>query len=151
MKRAIALGGQTGTTAGRPITRTAMPIRMPTMATTVSMSIATTTTTTSVRASVAATKMATAVTTRTEASPTERSPFWPPWWPESLSTSRFVRVDRGEELIMRMMAIVLLLAGVLGLVYGGFSYTRETHEAKVGPLEVSISEKQRVNVPMWAG
>jgi LPXTG-motif cell wall-anchored protein len=52
---------------------------------------------------------------------------------------------------MRMMAIVLLLAGVLGLVYGGFSYTRETHEAKVGPLEISISEKQRVNVPMWAG
>ena len=52
---------------------------------------------------------------------------------------------------MRMMAIVLLLAGVLGLVYGGFSYTRETHEAKVGPLEISISEKERVNVPMWAG
>lgn len=52
---------------------------------------------------------------------------------------------------MRMIAIVLLLAGVLGLVYGGFSYTRETHEAKVGPLEISISEKQRVNVPMWAG
>ena len=52
---------------------------------------------------------------------------------------------------MRMMACVLLLAGVLGLVYGGFSYTRETHEAKVGPLEISISEKQRVNVPMWAG
>jgi TRAP-type C4-dicarboxylate transport system permease small subunit len=52
---------------------------------------------------------------------------------------------------MRMMAIVLLLTGILGLVYGGFSYTRETHEAKVGPLEISISEKQRVNVPMWAG
>ena len=52
---------------------------------------------------------------------------------------------------MRMMALGLLLAGVLGLVYGGFSYTRETHEAKVGPLEISISEKERVNVPMWAG
>ena len=52
---------------------------------------------------------------------------------------------------MRMMAIVLLLAGVLGLVYGGFSYTRETHGAKLGPLEISISEKERVNVPMWAG
>ena len=52
---------------------------------------------------------------------------------------------------MRMTAIVLLLAGVLGLVYGGFSYTRETHEAKVGPLEISLSETQRVNVPMWAG
>lgn len=52
---------------------------------------------------------------------------------------------------MRMTAIVLLLAGVLALVYGGFSYTRETHEARVGPLEISISEKERVNVPMWAG
>lgn len=52
---------------------------------------------------------------------------------------------------MRMIAIVLLAAGVLALVYGGFSYTKETHEAKLGPLEISVSEKQRVNVPMWAG
>ena len=43
------------------------------------------------------------------------------------------------------------MAGVLGLVYGGFSYTRQTHDAKLGPLEISISEKERVNVPMWAG
>ena len=52
---------------------------------------------------------------------------------------------------MRMIAIVLLVAGVLGLVYGGFSYTKETHDAKLGPLEISLSEKQRVNVPVWAG
>jgi hypothetical protein len=52
---------------------------------------------------------------------------------------------------MRMIAIGLFVAGVLALVYGGFSYTKETHDAKVGPLEISISEKQRVNVPMWAG
>ena len=52
---------------------------------------------------------------------------------------------------MRMIAIALLAAGVLALVYGGFSYTRQTHDAKVGPLEISISEKQRVNVPVWAG
>jgi LPXTG-motif cell wall-anchored protein len=52
---------------------------------------------------------------------------------------------------MRMIAIVLLVAGVLGLVYGGFSYTRETHDAKLGPLEISINETQRVNVPVWAG
>jgi TRAP-type C4-dicarboxylate transport system permease small subunit len=52
---------------------------------------------------------------------------------------------------MRMTAIVLLAAGVLALVYGGFSYTKETHEAKLGPLEISVSEKQRVNVPVWAG
>jgi LPXTG-motif cell wall-anchored protein len=36
-------------------------------------------------------------------------------------------------------------------VYGGFSYTSETHEAKLGPLEIAISEKERVNVPVWAG
>ena len=52
---------------------------------------------------------------------------------------------------MRMIAIVLLAAGVLALVYGGFSYTRQTHDAKLGPLEISFSEKQRVNVPVWAG
>ena len=52
---------------------------------------------------------------------------------------------------MRMIAIVLLAAGVLALVYGGFSYTRQTHDAKVGPLEISVSESQRVNVPVWAG
>lgn len=52
---------------------------------------------------------------------------------------------------MRMIAIVLLAAGVLALAYGGFSYTRQTHDAKVGHLEISVSEKQRVNVPVWAG
>jgi hypothetical protein len=37
------------------------------------------------------------------------------------------------------------------LVYGSFSYTRETHEAKLGPIEVSVTDKQTVNVPVWAG
>jgi LPXTG-motif cell wall-anchored protein len=52
---------------------------------------------------------------------------------------------------MPMIAIVLLAIGTLALVYGGFSYTRQTHDAKLGPLEISVSEKQRVNVPVWAG
>lgn len=52
---------------------------------------------------------------------------------------------------MRLIAIVLLAAGVLALVYGGFSYTKQTHDAKLGPVEISVSEKQRVNVPVWAG
>ncbi|MGE5814905.1 MAG: hypothetical protein ACM36C_10495 [Acidobacteriota bacterium] len=52
---------------------------------------------------------------------------------------------------MRILAIVLLAVGVLALVYGGFSFTRETHDAKLGPLEISVSEKKRVNVPVWAG
>jgi LPXTG-motif cell wall-anchored protein len=52
---------------------------------------------------------------------------------------------------MRLLAVVLLAAGVLALAYGGFSYTRETHDAKIGPLAISVTEKQRVNVPVWAG
>jgi len=52
---------------------------------------------------------------------------------------------------MRLIAIVLLAAGVLALVYGGFSYTKQTHDAKLGPLEFSVSENRRVNVPIWAG
>lgn len=52
---------------------------------------------------------------------------------------------------VRIAAIVLIVAGVLGLAYGGFSYTKETHEAKVGSIELSVKEKETVNVPVWAG
>ena len=52
---------------------------------------------------------------------------------------------------IRILAIVLIVAGVLGLVYGCFSYTKQTHEAKLGPLEFSLKEKETVNVPQWAG
>ena len=52
---------------------------------------------------------------------------------------------------IKIAAIVLIVAGLLGVVYGKFSYTKETHEAKVGPLELSVKEKQTVNVPVWAG
>ena len=51
----------------------------------------------------------------------------------------------------RILAIALIVGGVLGLVYGGFSYTKETHQAKLGSLELSIKDKERVNVPVWAG
>jgi hypothetical protein len=51
----------------------------------------------------------------------------------------------------KMFGIVLLAAGILALVYGGFNYTRQTHEAKVGPLEINITEDKHVNVPVWAG
>ena len=51
----------------------------------------------------------------------------------------------------KIIAIVLIIAGVLGLAYGKFSYTKETHEAKVGPIEMSVKDKETVNVPVWAG
>jgi hypothetical protein len=52
---------------------------------------------------------------------------------------------------LRIVAIVLVVAGALALAYGGFSYTKETHQAKIGPIELSVKEKQDVNVPQWAG
>ena len=52
---------------------------------------------------------------------------------------------------LKMVAIVLIAAGVLALVYGGFTYTRETHDAKLGPLELSVKDKETVNIPVWAG
>ena len=50
-----------------------------------------------------------------------------------------------------IVAIVLIVAGILGLVYGQFSYTKESQGAKLGPIELTIKEKQTVNVPVWAG
>jgi len=52
---------------------------------------------------------------------------------------------------VKIAALVLMIAGVLGLVYGSFSYTKETHETKIGPIELSVKDKQTVNVPVWAG
>jgi len=52
---------------------------------------------------------------------------------------------------IRILAIVLLVAGTLSLVYGGFSYTKDTTAVKLGPLEISVKEQQRVNIPLWAG
>jgi hypothetical protein len=50
----------------------------------------------------------------------------------------------------QIIAILLIVAGVLGLVYQQFSFTKETHQAKIGPLELSVKEKETVNVPLWA-
>ena len=52
---------------------------------------------------------------------------------------------------VKSAAIVLLVAGVLALVYGGFSYTKDTTAVKLGPIEMTVKEKKTVNVPMWAG
>lgn len=53
--------------------------------------------------------------------------------------------------IKQIVAIGLILVGVLALVYGSFSYTKEKHEAKIGPLQFSITEKETINIPVWAG
>lgn len=52
---------------------------------------------------------------------------------------------------VKMAAIALIVAGSLALVYGGFSYTKETHDLKLGPIELTVKDKQTVNVPIWVG
>lgn len=52
---------------------------------------------------------------------------------------------------LKIVAILLIAAGIAGLVYGNFSYTKATHEVNVGPLDFSVKEKRTVNVPLWAG
>ena len=52
---------------------------------------------------------------------------------------------------IRIAAIALIVAGALALVYGGFSYTKNTTAVKLGPIELSVKEKETFNVPVWAG
>ena len=52
---------------------------------------------------------------------------------------------------VKVFGIVLILAGVLGLAYGSFSYTKDTQEAKLGPIQLSVKNKETVNIPIWAG
>ena len=50
---------------------------------------------------------------------------------------------------IKVLAIVLIVAGILGLVYDRFTYTKESHDLKIGSLEVSVKDKETINVPMW--
>lgn len=52
---------------------------------------------------------------------------------------------------LKIVAILLIVGGIIGLVYGGFTYTKTTHDAKIGPLEFSVKDKEHVNIPVWAG
>ncbi len=52
---------------------------------------------------------------------------------------------------IKLTAIVLIAGGVFGLLYGSFSYTKDTHDLKIGPIELSVEEKKTVNIPIWLG
>jgi uncharacterized membrane protein len=53
--------------------------------------------------------------------------------------------------MVKIIGIALIVLGALGLAYGSFSYTKETHDVKVGPIELSVKDKETVNVPVWVG
>lgn len=52
---------------------------------------------------------------------------------------------------LKLFAVLLIVAGGLGAAYGGFSYTKETHALDLGPLHLQVQERERVNIPLWAG
>lgn len=52
---------------------------------------------------------------------------------------------------IKIVAIALIVAGGLGLIYGGFTYTKESDQVKLGPIELSVKSKETVNIPVWAG
>jgi len=52
---------------------------------------------------------------------------------------------------IKLLAFALIAAGLAGLLYGGFTYTKESHDLKLGSLEVSIKDRKTVNIPVWAG
>lgn len=53
--------------------------------------------------------------------------------------------------IAKVVGIVLIVAGAIGLVMGSFSYTKDTEAVKLGPVELSVKQKETINVPVWAG
>lgn len=52
---------------------------------------------------------------------------------------------------LKIVALLLIAAGIIGLAYGGITYTRKTHDAKLGPFEVSVKDKETLDIPVWAG
>lgn len=52
---------------------------------------------------------------------------------------------------VKTLAIVLIVAGALGLAYGSFTFTKESHDAKLGPIELSVKDKETINIPRWLG
>ena len=51
--------------------------------------------------------------------------------------------------LVKIMGVLLIVAGLLGIVFSSFSYTKETHEIKLGPIELAVKEKESVNIPLW--
>ena len=51
----------------------------------------------------------------------------------------------------KLVGAVLLALGILALAYGGFTYTKDTDEVNVGPVHFTVKDKERVNIPLWAG
>jgi hypothetical protein len=52
--------------------------------------------------------------------------------------------------ITKLIGVLLIVGGLLGVAFGGFSYTKDTQKAQIGPIALSVAEKESVNIPLWA-
>ncbi len=80
-------------------------------------------------------------------------PCFPPFFDPSAEREHTDTTDTEGDVMngLKILALALIAGGVLSLIYGGFTYTQNTHEAKIGPVEMSLKERKTVNVPVWAG
>lgn len=53
-------------------------------------------------------------------------------------------------LVLRIVAVILIIASTWALAEGGFSYTKDSKDVKLGPIELAVKEKENVAVPKWA-
>jgi len=74
-----------------------------------------------------------------------------PWRAAPLAGRQGDEEGENEMNGLRILAIVLIVAGALALAYGGFSYLGETHHATAGPINLSVTERHSVAIPLWAG
>ena len=68
---------------------------------------------------------------------------------DSLGQKKSIFIGEDKMNSAKTLAMVLIVAGVLGLAYGSFTYTKETHNAKIGPIELSVKDKETINFPVW--
>jgi TRAP-type C4-dicarboxylate transport system permease small subunit len=72
-------------------------------------------------------------------------------WRPALKFPQAETPRRDEMSAIKIAALVLIVAGALGLLYGTFSYTKETHRAQLGALELTVKDRETVNIPAWVG
>ena len=72
-------------------------------------------------------------------------------FPAAMVPARARHLEENLMTALRAIAMAIMIAGALALAYGGFSYTKDSTALKVGPLELSVKQKETVNIPLWAG
>jgi hypothetical protein len=51
----------------------------------------------------------------------------------------------------KVVGVVLLVLGIMGMFWGGLTFTKETHDAEIGPIEFSVKDRETIRIPLWAG